>query len=220
MTVNAHTRKTIAKILSNPAPRQLKWKDFVQVWDDVADSVEYEKGDRLVVHINNERVVLHRPHNDVVPIDDIERARPLLRATQETSDAGTLLVVAIDTKRARLIDYDLDSARTSTQEKDLRNSDPRARRMRAVERKTGNDDEQVLVTYFDKIAATLAEDEQSFVVLGHGGGKSDIGAEFIARLRSHHPQVAERLAGSGYIDLSAATDTDIEKKAIEVLHGE
>jgi arginine repressor len=218
--VNAHTRKTIAKIQSHPAPRQLKWNDFVRVWDDVADSVEYEKGDRLVVHINNERVVFHRPHNDVVSIDDIERARALLSTRPESGEAGTLLAVTIDTKGARLIDYDLDSARTLKTERDVRNSDPHARRMRAVERRTGTDNEEGLLHYFDDVAVAVGETGETFVVLGTGGGKSDVAAEFIGRLQDRHPQVAEHLAGSGSIDLSAASDSDIEAKAIAVLHGE
>lgn len=77
--MNAHVRKTIAEILGSPAPRQLKWEPFAHVWDDVADSVEDEHGDRFVVHINGEREVFHRPNDGIVPIEDIERARHLLK---------------------------------------------------------------------------------------------------------------------------------------------
>jgi intein/homing endonuclease len=217
--MDAHNRKTIATILAHPAPRQLKWEKFLHVFDDVADSVENESGDRLAVEMNGHRTVFHRPHNGVVSIEDIERARHLLLATPDLKGAGTALVVTVDTETARLIDFDLDTEKVSETEQDVHNPDRRARRMRTVEKRTGNDDEQVLVTFFEDIAAALKSDgDRTFVVLGHGAGKSDVAAELVARLKAHHPDVAAHLAGVGEIDLSAANDDAIERKTVELLH--
>lgn len=217
--MNAHNRKTIAKILGHPAPRQLEWDKFVHAFEDVADSVENESGDRLAVTMNGHREVFHRPHDGVVSIEDIENARKLLRAAPDLRGTGTLLVVTVDTEEARLLDFDLDETTVQDTERDVKNPDRRARRMRTVEKRTGNDDEHVLVTYFDEIAQALVDGgDRTFVVLGHGSGKSDVAAGFVERIQAKRPELAQHLAGVGAIDLSAANDAAIEDAAVRLLH--
>ena len=76
--MNAHNRKTRDAILGHPAPRDIEWTQFINMWEDVADEVEQEHGDRLSVSLNGHREVFHRPHDGRVSIEDIELARHLL----------------------------------------------------------------------------------------------------------------------------------------------
>ncbi|GAA4398099.1 hypothetical protein [Tsukamurella soli] len=219
--MNAHTRKTYTSIVGTPAPRNLAWPKFVTLWEDIADRVEDESGDRLAVDFAGHREVFHRPHDGRVSIEDVERARTLLRSSPDLKGTGTVVAVTIDAKQARIVSFDLDSAKVVEAGETVRDHDPRAHHLRTVERHTGRDDEHDLSHFFDDLAEAVAADApgQTFVVLGHGAGKSDVAEGFVERLRAHHAEVAEHVAGVANIDLSAADDAAIEAKALAVIDG-
>jgi hypothetical protein len=54
-------------------------------------------------------------------------------------------------------------------------------------------------------------------VLGAGHGKSAAAESFAERLRTHHSVIGHRLLGVGRVDLSSATDTDLQTAALAVL---
>ena len=220
--MNAHNRKTYEAITRGRAPRALEWSQFVSLWHDVADDVEQETGDRLAVHLNGHRVVFRRQHDGLVSLEDVEHARRLLASTPPDRDTGRLLVVAIDDERARIITYVRgDGPTTEQQSRTIRGTEPAARRLRTVERRTGRDDVHDLTGYFDDIAAALTAlaDDVPLVVLGAGHGKSAAAESFAQRLRTHHGVLGQRLRGVGRVDLSSATDTDLETAALAVLEG-
>ncbi|WP_265443116.1 hypothetical protein [Flexivirga meconopsidis] len=218
--MNKHTRETLDKIVGSPAPRNLEWPKFVTLWEDLADEVDNESGDRLAVKLNGHRVVFHRPHDGVVSIEDVEQARHLLRDHPDVHGTGDLLVVTIDEKEARILDFNLDTTGTSDTERDVRDTQSAGRHLRTVERHTGREDEQDLGRFFDQLGAELEglTRDHRFVVFGHGRGKADAAAQFVDRLRKKHPPVAKQLAGVGSIDLSAASDTDLEQAALTLLN--
>jgi hypothetical protein len=128
--------------------------------------------------------------------------------------------VAIDDERARIITYQLgDGPTTEQQSRTIRDTEPTSRRLRTVERRRGRDDIHDLTGYFDDIAAALASypDEVPLVVLGAGHGKSAAAESFAERLRTHHSVIGHRLLGVGRVDLSSATDTDLQTAALAVL---
>jgi len=218
--VNQHNRKTYEAITAGRAPRALVWTQFAGFWRDVADDVEQESGDRLVVHLNGRRAVFRRQHDGRVSLEDIEHARRLLASTPPDRDTGRLLVVAIDDERARIITYQLgDGPTTKQQSRTIHNTEPTSRRLRTVERRTGRDDVRDLTGYFDDIATALASypDEVPLVLLGAGHGKSAAAESFAQRLRTHHRSIGDRLVGVGRVDLSSATDTDLQTAALAVL---
>ena len=220
--MNAHNRKTYEAITRGRAPRALEWSQFVSLWQDVADDVEQETGDRLAVHLNGHRAVFRRQHDGLVSLEDVEHARRLLASTPPDRDTGRLLVVAIDDERARIITYVRgDGPTTEQQSRTIRDTEPAARRLRTVERRTGRDDVHDLTGYFDDIAAALTSvaDDVPLVVLGAGHGKSAAAESFAQRLRTHHGVLGQRLRGVGRVDLSSATDTDLETAALAVLEG-
>lgn len=218
--MNAHHRKTYEAIIAGRAPRALEWAQFVSFWQDVAGDVEQETGDRLAVHLNGHRTVFRRQHDGRVSLDDIERARRVLASTPPDRDTGWLLVVAIDDERARIITYQLgDGPTTEQQSRTIHDTEPTSRRLRTVERRSGCDDILDLTGYFDDVATALASypDELPLVVLGAGHGKSAAAESFAQRLRTHHSVIGHRLLGVGRVDLSSATDTDLQTAALAVL---
>ncbi|MDF0530245.1 hypothetical protein P0W64_07215 [Tsukamurella sp. 8F] len=217
--MNAHTRKTYEAILGAPAPRDLEWDRFVTLWSDLADSVSNESGDRLAVQYQGHREVFRRPHDGRVSIEDVERARHLLKSHPEPKGVGTVAAVAIDAEKARILVFDLDAQKVVDRSETIRDTDPRARRLRTVERRTGRDDVADLTGYFDELADAVRADlgGRPFVVLGHGHGKSDVAAGFVDRLRSHHGELAQAVAGVADVDLSAADDGRLETETVAVL---
>lgn len=213
-----HIRATYDAILSQPAPRDLDWDRFVTLWKDIADKVTEDPGARLAVDINGHREVFRRPHDGRVSIEDIELARHILAKTPDDKGSGHLLVVTIDERAARILDFDLDTPKVVVTEHDVKDPSPVAHHMRTVERHTGHDDEADLKAFFDKLAETLRPlvASQTFVLFGHGEGKANTAAAFVERATAHHPEVAAQLAATAQIDLSAATDTILEAKAKEL----
>lgn len=52
--------KTRERLLGHPAPRDLSFAAFTTMWEDLADRVENESGDRLAVDYAGHRVVFRR----------------------------------------------------------------------------------------------------------------------------------------------------------------
>lgn len=169
--------------------------------------------------MNGHREVFRRPHDGRVSIEDVERARHLLKATPDLKGSGDVVAVAIDDRKARILDFNLDAVKVEDTEHDVRNKDSRGHHMRTVERDTGRDDKTDLKGFFDDVAKELQKVEagKRFVVLGHGDGKSDAAALFVERLKHSHGEPAERVAGIARVDLSAANDADLEKAATDAL---
>ncbi|MFC4376119.1 hypothetical protein ACFO5K_18645 [Nocardia halotolerans] len=216
--MNQHTRKTLAAITGHPAPRDIEWAKFITMWEDIADEVEQESGDRLAVKMNGHREVFHRPHDGRVSIGDIEHARQLLKDQPEVKGSGDLFVVAMDSEKARVLHFDLATPEVRESERDVVDGKSAARHLRTVERHTGREDPKVFVHYFDDVAVALNEEigTEEFVVLGHGSGDSDVAAQFVQRMRENNPALAGRIAGVGRIDLSAANDAAIEAEARQI----
>ena len=211
-----HADKTYAKLTGTPAPRNLAWGEFVEFWQARADEAQDESGDRLAVKMNGHREVFRRPHDGVVSIEDVERARHLLAATPELKGHGSLLAVAITADQARIYDFDLDSAKVTDTERTLEDHTAEGHHLRTVERHTGHEDEQDLVHYYDDVADTLRATEagRGFVVIGHGKGKADIARAFVERLQKAHHEEAALVRNVIDLDLSAATDAEIEKAVL------
>lgn len=214
--MNSHVRKTHDALIGHPAPRDLDWNDFLTMWKDLADKVENESGDRLSVTMNGHREVFRRPHDGTVGIEDVERARHLLRATPELKGQGHLYAIAVDAKEARLYDFDLDTTTVEATEHTERDHDPRGHHLRTVEKKTGRDDEADLDHYFEQLAtAALSEfGAEPFVVFGHGAGKADVARGFVQRLEKEDGAArAAQVVAIVDIDLSAAGEPQLEDAA-------
>lgn len=220
-----HASKTRARIEQSPAPRDIEWDHFITMWKNYADKVEQESGDRLAVDMNGHRVVFRRQHDGLVGIEDVERARKLFKERESHEGApsadgsGSLFVVAITEKDARLYDFDLSAQDVeTTQTEHEKNPDPRGHHMRTVEKKTGRDDKADLKRFFEDLAKELKAKTagQGFVVLGHGSGTSDAAAGFVDYIKEHDSEFAEKVIASGTIDLSAAGEPELEKKAREL----
>lgn len=214
-----HAEKTKARLLSSPAPRDIEWDHFVTMWQHYADRVEQESGDRLAVDMNGHRVVFHRPHDARVGIEDVERARHLFADHASTQGSGHLFVVTLTDEDARFYDFDLNAHAVEVdQHEHEKNPDPRGHHMRTVEKKTGRDDEKDLDRFFDDLVSDLEKDAagRDFVLLGHGTGKANATDQFVAFLERRHSPLRDHLRAVGTIDLSAAGEPEIEKKAQEL----
>ncbi len=211
-----HPQKTKERILSSPAPRDIEWTHFITMWENYADRVEQESGDRLAVDMNGHRQVFRRQKDGLVGIEDIEHARHLFHSHESTEGQGHLFVVTVTNDDARFYDFDLNAHDVEVdQHEHEKNPDPSGHHMRTVEKKTGRDDENDLKRFFDDLITELNKDAagRDFVLLGHGSGKSNAAQEFKKYLEKDRHPLHEHIIAVGDIDLSAAGEPELEKKA-------
>ena len=213
-----HPEKINERILASPAPRDIEWTHFITMWENYADRVQQESGDRLAVDINGHRQVFRRQHDGLMGIEDIEHARHLFAKHETTEGSGRLFVTLTD-EDVRFYDFDLSAHDVEVdQHEHEKNPDARGHHMRTVEKKTGRDDENDLKRFFDDLVADLNEDAagRDFVLLGHGTGKSNAAQAFAEYLeKDTHPLHAHVIA-VGDIDLSSAGEPELGKKAQEL----
>lgn len=217
--MDSHDRKIYDKLFAHPIATDLEWKDFTHIFVVIATDVENESGDRLSVSMNGHREVFRRPHDGRVSAEDIENARRLINAKPaDDPRQAQLLVVALDAEHAKVLDL---VGRAPEVDKRVTDDDPWARRLRTVQKKTGKDLEHDLDEYFGHVYDALAAEPQTLriVVLGHGKGKSNVAERFVEWLDKKHSQFAQRIAGIGDVDLSAANDSELATAAVKVARG-
>lgn len=214
-----HPQKTKEGILGHPAPRDISFDHFITMWENYADKVEQESGDRLAVDMNGHRQVFRRQKDGLVGIEDIERARHLFAAHETTEGSGHLFVVTLTQEDARFYDFDLDAHDVEVdQHEHEKNPDARGHHMRTVEKKTGRDDKADLKRFFDDLVSELntVAAARDIVLLGHGTGTSNAAQQFSDYLAEGSHPLHEHIVAVGDIDLSAAGEPEIEKKAQEL----
>jgi len=60
--MNAKHDKTLARVFKSPVPSDLKWRDIEQLLLSLGADIEERAGSRIVVKLNNQAQVFHRPH--------------------------------------------------------------------------------------------------------------------------------------------------------------
>lgn len=58
---NKH-KKTLESILKNPVPANIKWRDIETMLVSLGAEIEERAGSRVVIKLNGEAQVFHRPH--------------------------------------------------------------------------------------------------------------------------------------------------------------
>lgn len=218
--MTSKSEKTRDRILDHPAPRDIEWQEFITMWEHLADKVEQESGDRLAVDMKGHRKVFRRQHDRLVGIKDIELSRHLLNSTETIEGEGHLYTVLVTENDARCYDFDFNAHDVETlSTHHEQNPDSRGHHIRTVEKKTGRDDENDLIRFFEELVEDLQKNAtgRQFVLLGHGTGKANASVSFKEYAEKHAPEVAENIIGVGDIDIDNSTETDIEKKAQEVV---
>lgn len=60
--MNAKYEKTLERIFQNPVPANIKWRDIETMLVSIGAEIEERAGSRVVVKLNGEAQVFHRPH--------------------------------------------------------------------------------------------------------------------------------------------------------------
>lgn len=60
--MNAHHRRTLARIFTDPVPVDLRWDDIEALFHGVGAEVSEGAGSRVRVALKGARAVFHRPH--------------------------------------------------------------------------------------------------------------------------------------------------------------
>lgn len=212
-----HPEKTKERILAGPAPRDIESTHFITMWENYADRVQQESGDRLAVDINGHRQVFRRQHDGLVDIEDIEHDRHLFAAHETTEGSGRLFVT-LSHDNARFYDFD-QRLRRGGRPARAREEPGCARPPHAhggeEDRPRRRERPQALLRR-PRRGSEQGRGGRDFVLLGHCTGKSNAAQAFAEyREKDTHPLHAHVIA-VGDTDLSSAGEPELEKKAQEL----
>ena len=79
--MNAHQRRTLDRIFSDPTPADLRWSEIEALFRSVGAEITEGSGSRVRVALGGVRAVFHRPHpSPVTKRSSVRAVRDFLEA--------------------------------------------------------------------------------------------------------------------------------------------
>jgi hypothetical protein len=201
-------------LLDGKLPRNLSWSEAVELIQHLG-TVEPHGGDEFVFVVGRQRAFFKRPHNHELGVEEVSHLRKFLKEAgpnRDTTHPGQRrrVIVVIDHHAAHIY-QDLNGSRPQ-EEVTVRPYDPFHFHHHLIHRKEAHyRGERVPeeTSFYEDIAKDLAPAIET-VLIGHGTGKSNA-AEFLMNyLKTHHPEIAQRVRAIETADLSALAEPEIE----------
>jgi hypothetical protein len=216
MNMSEHLHHKLAvlrqNLLQGKLPRSVRWDDAVELIEHLGH-VEPHGGEEVAFVIGARRELFKRPHAQDLGIDEVSRLRKFLK----TASAGPLgadqaphstAVVVIDHHAAHVV-RDMNGG--GQQDVVVEPYDPHHFHHHLVHRKEAHyegDRVPEESSFYEEIARELVPAKE-VVLVGHGVGKSSAVEILIKYLKSHHPDLAQRVKGVEVMDLSALSESQI-----------
>jgi hypothetical protein len=201
-------------LLDGKLPRNLSWNEAVELIQHLG-TAESHGGDEFSFVVGTQRAFFKKPHNHELGVEEVSRLRKLLKEAGPNGDASNAtqpnrIIVVIDHHAAHIY-QDVDGSRPED-EVTVRPHDPFHFHHHLIHRKEAHyRGERVPeeASFYEEIAKDLMPANE-IVLIGHGTGKSNA-AEFLMNyLKTHHPEIAQRVRGVETADLSALSEPEIE----------
>ena len=205
-------------LLDGKLPRNLSWNEAVELIQHLG-TAESHGGDEFSFVVGTQRAFFKKPHNHELGVEEVSRLRKLLKEAGPNGDASNAtqpnrIIVVIDHHAAHIY-QDVDGSRPED-EVTVRPHDPFHFHHHLIHRKEAHyRGERVPeeASFYEEIAKDLMPANE-IVLIGHGTGKSNA-AEFLMNyLKTHHPEIAQRVRGVETADLSALSEPEIEAIAV------
>ena len=201
-------------LLDGKLPRNLSWNEAVELIQHLG-TAEPHGGDEFAFVVGTQRAFFKKPHNHELGVEEVSRLRKFLKEAGPNGDASNAtqpnrIIVVIDHHAAHIY-QDVDGSRPED-EVTVRPHDPFHFHHHLIHRKEAHyRGERVPeeTSFYEEIAKDLVPANE-IVLIGHGTGKSNA-AEFLMNyLKTHHPEIAQRVRGVETADLSALSEPEIE----------
>jgi hypothetical protein len=204
-------------LLHGKLPRGLRWSDALELVEHLGQ-VQPQGGEEFAFIVGEERELFKRPHGSDLGIEEVSRLRKFLKAAgAEPVEAvpvqRSMMIVVIDHHSARVF-HDLSGSRPQAAVT-ITPYDPHHFHHHLIHRKEAHyegDRVPEETSFYKEIADALVSAMQ-IVLIGHGVGKSSAVDVLLAFLKTHYPNIAQKVTAVEIVDLSALTEPQIEALA-------
>ncbi len=209
----AHLR-AYEKIFQHPMSHSLTWREVRSLLAHVGEVTEESNGN-LKVTRNGQTVTLHpSAGKEVGEVEELMKIRRFLEQTEGTQAAATTkelhVLVVINHHEARLYRTEM---RGSVPEQivphnpvDFFRHAPNSKSFARGREKPDSS------SFFGPVALAL-KDADRILIFGSGTGTSNEMEQLVAWLKSHHPELAQRIAGTASIDEHHLTEAQLLSRA-------
>ena len=208
--------RTYERIFQHPISHNLGWHDVLGMFRQLG-TVEVEPNGNMKVTRNGQFTVL-RPHHskDVAEMEEVIALRHFLELTEAkpsaTESPGTHWLVVIDHHKARLFRSEMSGSIPQ----EILPYEPteyfrHAHESRDFSRGKEKPDPN---TFFAPVADALKA-AGPIVIFGSGTGESSEMAQFTSCLKTHHPDISERVLGAITVDEQHLSEGQLLQRARE-----
>jgi hypothetical protein len=204
-------------LLNGKLPHNLSWSEAVQLVEHLGE-VQPHGDDEFVFLVGGQRAFFKKPHTHDLGVEEVSRLRKFLKdagrsaPTEKPAQPGRMIVV-IDHHAAHVY-QDLGGSRPAD-ERTVRPYDPFNFHHHLIHRKEAHyRGERVPEedSFYEDVAKDITPATE-IVLIGHATGTSNA-ADFLKEyLKTHHPEISQRVIATENADLSAVTEPEIEALA-------
>ncbi len=215
--MSKHLESLYQNLLNGKLPHNLSWSEAVDLVEHLGE-VQPHGDDEFVFRVGSERVFFKRPHTHDLGVEEVSRLRKFLKeagagAHVEEPAQPSRMIVVIDHHAAHVY-QDFGGSRPADEHK-VQPYDPFNFHHHLIHRKEAHyRGERVPEedSFYEEIAKDITPANE-IVLIGHATGKSNA-ADFLKEyLKTHHPDISERVIATENADLSAVTEPEIEALA-------
>jgi hypothetical protein len=218
---------TLEALFRHPAAHNLEWMDVVALIEKIG--TVGQKGDnKFTFDVGGEHHLIHKPHGKDLTSSEVADLRHFLQragwspgapfqAAGRSEPVALSLMVAVDHHGARI--YRIDIAPNDSSKREIKPYDPHHFLHHLTHKEQSRERGQRApedAGFYKQISDALATSSR-IVVVGHGTGKSNAAQHLTEYLRSHHPEIYQRVVGEVGADLSATTTPQLLELAEQAL---
>ncbi len=220
--MSKHLESLYQNLLNGKLPHNLSWSEAVELVEHLGEVRPHGNGEFAFV-VNGQSAFFKKPHTHDVGVEEVSRLRKFLKeagpslrksgAQAEEPAQPSRMIVVVDHHAAHVY-QDLGGSRPADKQK-VQPYDPYHFHHHLIHRKEAHyRGERVPEedSFYEEIAKDVTPATE-IVLIGHATGKSNA-AEFLKEyLKTHHPEISQRVIATENADLSAVTEPEIESLA-------
>jgi hypothetical protein len=208
--------RTYQRIFQHPVSHNLEWRDVHTLFRYIAQ-VEEEPNGNLKVTRNGQILVLHPARTkDVADTDELMALRHFLERSETTAPATDEIdphwLLVIDHHDARI--FRSPMAGTTSQEILPHEAEEYFRHAHNSKDFSRGQEKPDPNSFFEPVVRALQEPGQ-ILIFGSGTGTSSEMDQFVAWVKLHHPEVAQRIIGTLVVDEHHLTQGQLLAKSRE-----
>ena len=205
--------RTYKMIFQHPISHNLGWHDVHSLFRHLGQ-VDVEPNGNLKVTRNGQHLVLHPSRTkDVSATEEVMALRHFLQRSEafsaETDIGGAHWLLVIDHHEARIFRTEMQGA---IPQRILPHKAEGQRPSRSSENFARGKEKPEVNSFFEPVAKALHGAVQ-ILIFGTGTGTNNEMEQFVSWLKSHHPDLADRVTGTLVVDEHHLTEGQLLEKA-------